>query len=202
MSLLLAVALLVAQAPAPVTPTPVPAPTLPRIALETSQGRIVVEVEDKKAPITSANFLRYADQKRLDGISVYRVTRVGPRFGFIQFGLNGDPKKLLPPIKHEPTTQTGIKHLEGVISMPRWAPGTAQADFTISIGDQKGLDADPTKPGDNLGYAAFGRVVEGMDVVMKIFGAPIDPNATLRGSFKGEVPVAPVRILTVRRVKN
>jgi peptidyl-prolyl cis-trans isomerase A (cyclophilin A) len=69
------------------------------------------------------------------------------------------------------------------------------------LGDQPSMDADPTKPGDNLGYAAFGRVVEGMDVLLKVFDAPKSPTATVRGSFKGEVPTAPVRILTARRVK-
>jgi peptidyl-prolyl cis-trans isomerase A (cyclophilin A) len=187
------------------TSTPVegqtPDPSLPRVAIDTSEGRFVLAIETRRAPVTAANFLRYVDQKRLDGRRVYRVSHVGNRFGFIQLGMNGDPKLSLPPIKHEPTTLTGVKHLEGTISTARLAPGTARGEFTLMVGDQPGLDADPTKPGDNLGYAAFGRVVEGFDVVLRIFDKPIDPVATVRGSFKGEVPAAPVRILTARRIR-
>ncbi|MET0923664.1 MAG: peptidylprolyl isomerase [Xanthobacteraceae bacterium] len=177
-------------------------PANPRVAFETTEGRFVVEVDAAHAPITAANFLRYVDAKRLDNIRVYRTAKAAERFGFIQFGLENDPKRVFPPIRHEPTTKTGIKHIDGVISMPRRAPGTAQGEFTISLGTQTGLDADPAAPGDNLGYAAFGRVVEGMDVVLKIFDAPVSPTATVRGVFKGEVPVKPVRILTVRRIKG
>ncbi len=181
-------------------PTPAPAP-LPRVAIETSAGRIVIEVEAVKAPITAANFLRYVDQHRLDGITFYRVVKVQDHFGFVQFGIDNAPKLVLPPIKHEPTSLTGVKHLDGTISTARLAPGTARGDFTISLGDQPSFDADPARPGDNLGYAAFGHVVEGMDVVLKIFDAPMSPAATHRGAFKGQVPVAAVKVLTVRRVK-
>lgn len=180
--------------------TAAPAPANPLVAVETTEGRFVLEVDAAHAPISAANFLRYVDAKRLDNIRVYRAAKVAERFGFIQFGLENDPKRVFPPIKHEPTTQTGIKHLDGVISLPRRAPGTAQGEFTISLGAQTSLDADPTAPGDNLGYAAFGRVIEGMDVVLRIFDAPISPTATVRGAFKGEVPLKPARILTVRRV--
>jgi len=188
------------------TPTPTPAPVvplgppLPRVAVVTTAGRIVIELETTKAPLTAANFLRYVDQRRLDGISFYRDVKVSPRFGFVQFGVLGDPKLMLPPVRHEPTTQTGLKHYEGTISLARLAPGTGRGDFTISVGDQFGLDADPTQKGDNLGYATFGRVVEGMDVVLRIFDAPVSPTAMIRGTFKGEVPVAPVKVISVRRV--
>jgi len=195
-----------APQPAP-TPAIVPAPdvALPRVKIDTTAGSFTVEVEVKKAPVTAANFLRYVDQKKLDGITFYRTCKVADKFGFVQFGTNGDPKRTLPPIKHEPTTITGLKHLNGTLSTARLEPGTARGDFTISVGDQPSFDADPTRPDDatktNLGYAAFGRVVDGMDVVLKIFDAPVDPNATVRGSFKGEVPAAPVKVLTARRVK-
>ncbi|MES2753999.1 MAG: peptidylprolyl isomerase [Pseudomonadota bacterium] len=178
---------------------PAPAP-LPRVALDTTAGRIVIELESGKAPITAANFLRYADQKRLDGVRFYRTVKVADKFGFIQFGVSGEPKRLLPPIAHEPTTQSGLRHRTGTISIARFTPGSAQGDFTISIGDQPSLDANPAAPGDNLGFAAFGRVVEGMDVVLTILDAPIDPAASERGSFKGEIPASPVRVLTARRL--
>ena len=191
--------------PAPPAPPAVPetpaGPPLPRVALETSAGRIVIEADTAHAPISAGNFLRYVDTRRLDGASFYRDVKVQANFGFIQFGLNGDPKKSLPPVKHEPTTKTGIKHLSGAVSTARLAPGTARGEFTISVGDQPGMDADPSKPGDNLGYAAFGRVVEGMEVVTRILDAPVSATATLRGAFRGEVPAAPVKIVTARRIR-
>ncbi|MFA5966101.1 MAG: peptidylprolyl isomerase [Sphingomonas sp.] len=188
---------IVAPTPTPVIPA---APPLPRVAVVTTAGRIVIELETKKAPITAANFLRYVDQRRLDGVSFYRDVKVADHFGFVQFGVMGNPKRILPPIKHEPTTLTGLKHFDGTISLARLAPGTGRGDFTISVGDQFGLDADPTQPGDNLGYATFGRVVEGMDVILAIFNAPISPTRTMLGTFKGEVPVAPVKVISVRRI--
>ncbi len=192
-------ALVALPAAAQTVPAAVP---LPRVALTTSAGTIVVEVDTVHAPISGNNFLRYVDMKRLDGASFYRVAKVADHFGFVQFGVSNNPAKVLPPIKHESTTLTGIKHLDFTLSTPRRAPGTAQGEFTIMLGDQPSMDADPTKPGDNLGFAAFAHVVEGRDVVLKIFDAPNSPTATIRGSFKGEVPAAPVKILTARRVRD
>ena len=194
----------IAQVPGP-APVPVPtsAPTasdLPRVAIVTDKGRFVVEADTKHAPVSAGNFLRYVDQKRLDGTDFYRVVKVADHFGFVQFGSNGDPKRSLAPIRHEPTSATGLKHLDGTLSTARLAPGTARGEFTVSVGDQPSFDADPTKPGDNQGYAAFGRVVEGMEVVMTIFDATVSPDATVRGAFRGEVPVAPVRIVSARRL--
>lgn len=183
-------------------PTPTPTPALPRVDIETSDGPIIVEVDTVHAPITAKNFLRYVDEKRLDGVTFYRTVKVQDQFGFVQFGVNGDPRLSLPPIKHEPTTLTGIHHTNGAISVARLAPGTARGEFTISVGDQRpSFDADPSKPGDNLGYAAFGHVIEGMDVVNTIMDAPVAPDATVRGAFKGEVPAAPVKIITAHREK-
>ena len=197
-TLLLPLPALAQEAPTP-APTPTPKPATQKVALDTSFGRIVLELETERAPITARNFLRYADQKRLDGIAFYRTVRVADKFGFIQFGVDNDPKRVLPPIKHEPTTQTGVKHVNGAISTARFAPGTARGEFTISVGDQPSLDADPTRPGDNLGYAAFGRVVEGMDVVWKILDAPTSPTAG-EGVMKGQMLSPKIRILKVSRV--
>ncbi len=185
--------------PAPVA-SPAPAPATVRVAIETGEGRIVLELEKERAPITTANFLRYVDGHRLDGIVFYRTVKVAPGFGFVQFGVQGAPKRVLPPIKHEPTSQTDVHHTTGAISLARLAPGTGRGEFTISVGDQRpSLDADPGKPGDNLGYAAFGHVVEGMDVVGRILDAPI---AADKGPFKGETIAAPVRVVSARRVKT
>ena len=195
--MMLLLALWALPAAAQTAPTP---PANPRVAFETSAGRFVVEVEAARAPITAKNFLRYVDAKRLDGITFYRTVKVADRFGFVQLGVQNAPAKMFPPIRHEPTSQTGVTHVDGAISMPRLAPGTARGEFTISVGAQPSFDADPSKPGDNLGYAAFGRVVEGMDVIVKILDAPTSPTKTLQGSFKGEIPLAPVKVLSVRRV--
>ncbi len=178
------------------TPTQAPPPAVVRVALATGQGRIVLELEKDRAPITTANFLRYVDGKRLDGITFYRTVKVQPDYGFIQFGVQNTPKRVLPPIKHEPTTLTGVHHTDGAISLARLAPGTGAGDFTISVGDQRfSLDADPARPGDNAGYAAFGRVVEGMDVVKRILDAPVAAG----GFFKGEQIAQPVVITSARR---
>jgi peptidyl-prolyl cis-trans isomerase A (cyclophilin A) len=197
-ALLLPLPALAQDVPAP-TPTPTPKPATQKVAIDTSFGRIVLELETERAPITARNFLRYADQKRLDGIAFYRTVRVADKFGFIQFGIDNDPKRILPPIKHEPTTQTGVKHVNGAISTARLAPGTARGEFTISVGDQPSLDADPSKPGDNLGYAAFGKVIDGMEVVWKILDAPTSPTAG-EGVMKGQMLSPRIRILKVSRI--
>jgi peptidyl-prolyl cis-trans isomerase A (cyclophilin A) len=181
-------------------PAVVPTPALPRVDIATSAGPIVVEVDTVHAPITAKNFLAYVDQHKLDGKTFYRTVKVQDHFGFVQFGINGDPKRALPSIKHEPTTQTGLHHTDGTLSIARREPGTAQGEFTIMVGDQRpSFDADPSKPGDNLGYAAFGHVVSGMDAVNAILDGAVDPEATIQGSFKGELPAAPVKILSAKR---
>lgn len=198
---LLSLVLLAAQTtavspPAPAT-TEAPKPVMVRVAMQTSLGPVVIDLDRTHAPITTANFLRYVDQHRLDGVTFYRSVRPAANFGFVQFGIQNEPKRILPPIAHEPTTKTGIKHLDGAISVARLAPGSARGDFTIMVGDQPSLDADPSKSGDNLGYAAFGHVVEGMDVIHRILDAPADPA---KGPFKGEMLAAPVKILSAKRV--
>jgi len=178
-----------------------PAPAGPtRVAFETPQGRIVLEIYPDKAPITSRNFLRYVDAKRYDGATFYRASRAPtePQIGLVQGGVQNDPKKLFPPIAHESTTLTGLRHKDGTISLARWAQGTATADFFICSGDAAYLDANPSASGDNAGFAAFGQVVEGMDVVRKILAMHTSPTAG-SGSMHGEMLDPPVPILTVRR---
>ncbi len=168
------------------------------VTLATSEGAITLELETAKAPITTGNFLRYVDQKRLDGRSFYRATKVAPGYGLIQGGTQGDPKVTLKSIAHEPTTKTGLTHLDGTISMARAAPGTANGDFFITVGAAKSMDADPAQPGDNQGFAAFGRVVAGMDVVHKILDAPTSPTLG-EGVMRGQMIEKPVRIISARR---
>jgi peptidyl-prolyl cis-trans isomerase A (cyclophilin A) len=203
---LLALFALTAAAPAKRTkPAPiVPLPDIVRVALTTEIGPIIVDIYVKRAPITGANFIRYVDQKRFDGVPFYRVMRLEwgtPPNGIIQAGPRGDPKRVLKPIAHEPTTVTGILHKTGTLSMARLAPGTATGDFTIMLSDQPYFDADPTRddPGSRDGYAAFGQVVEGMDVARKIYEAPLS-HVLGDGILKGQMIEKPVRILTARRV--
>lgn len=173
---------------------------LPKVTLFTGAGPIQLELAADKAPISATNFLAYVDQKRLDGASFYRAMKLAPdlSLGLIQGGLQGDPAKVLPPIVHEPTSKTGLKHVNGTISLARYAPGTGTCDFFICIGDMPSLDADPSQSGDNLGFAAFGHVTAGMDVVKKILGAPVSPTKG-EGVMKGEMLDPTVPILTARR---
>lgn len=186
----------VPSAAAPVAPAPKPATV--KVGIQTSAGRIVVEVEKERAPITAANFLRYVDQKRLDGQSFYRATKVAPGFGLIQGGVR-NPALLYPPITHEPTSKTGLSHIDGAISMARGAPGSARSDFFITVGSIPSMDADPTQPGDNLGFAVFGHVVEGMDVVRAILDMPTSPTAGI-GPMKGQMLAPTVKIISARRL--
>jgi peptidyl-prolyl cis-trans isomerase A (cyclophilin A) len=212
---ILAALMLMAAAPAPlVTETPPPAPPpavtvlpapapvpvkLVRVALNTSAGIITLDLDSTHAPVTTANFLRYVKERRLDGTSFYRAMKAGLGTGLIQGGTRGDPKRLLPPVAHEPTTQTGLTHDDGAISMARYAPGSATADFFIILGAMRSLDANPAQPGDNAGFAVFGHVVEGMDVVRKILDAPTSPTAG-EGVMKGQMIADPVKIISARRV--
>jgi peptidyl-prolyl cis-trans isomerase A (cyclophilin A) len=184
----------------PPTPAAAAAPRTVRVNVETGQGVIVIELYVEQAPITTANFLRYVDQKRYDGATFFRASRSpGPvDYGLIQGGLQGDPARVLKPIAHEPTTQTGIKHTDGVVSIARNAPGTATSDFFICVGDAPYLDADPAAPGDNVGFAAFGKVVEGMDVVHRIINLPT-PGVAVNPVMKGQILEPPVPILKARR---
>jgi peptidyl-prolyl cis-trans isomerase A (cyclophilin A) len=195
-----------AAPPAPATST-APAPPAkpnPKVKVETTEGAFVVELYPDKAPITVANYLKYVDRGLFAGGTCYRASKpkdyAGNDYGLVQCGLQNDPKKVLPPIAHESTIKTGLTHgKDGVISMGRHAPGTAQADWSIMLGDMSYLDADPKNPKANPGFAAFGQVVEGLEVIRKIIVLPTDPNRG-EGAMKGEMLVKPVRITKVSRV--
>ena len=184
-----------AEPVAPPAPPPAPVFKTARVTLQTSAGTVVIAVETERAPVTAANFLRYVTEKRLDGTVFYRALNLAPGIGLIQGGVRGDPKRSLKPIAHEPTSKTGILHTDGTISMARAAPGTATGDFFILIGDIPSLDA---QAGGDPGFAAFGHVVEGMDIVRRILAAPTSPTAGV-GAMKGQMIVAPIRIVTARR---
>lgn len=179
-------------------PAAAPQPATVDVTLTTGAGRIVVELERAKAPLTTANFLRYVDAKRLDGTLFYRATKVAPGYGLIQGGTRNDPFRVFTPVAHEPTSKTGLSHVSGTISMARDAPGTATGDFFIVVGDLKSMDADPKAKGDKLGFAAFGHVVSGMDVVRRILNAPT-VKAAGAGAMKGQMIADPIRIISARR---
>jgi peptidyl-prolyl cis-trans isomerase A (cyclophilin A) len=190
-----------AFAQVPPIPAVAPAPAgfaTQKVTLTTSEGPIVLELETERAPITAGNFLKYVDGKRLDGASFYRAVPVGDGYGLVQGGIQNDPKKQLKPIAHEPTSKTVLSHKDGAISMARLAPGTAASEFFIVVGDLVSMDADSTKPGDNQGFAVFGRVSQGMDIVNRILLAP--KSATKgEGVMKGQMLEPTIRIVTARR---
>ena len=175
------------------------------VVLETSKGDITIALETERAPITAGNFLRYVEEGRFDGTVFYRRMALDwgeqPN-GLIQAGTQWDPKRVLPGIAHEPTTETGLTHARGALSMAMGEPGTANGDFSIMLQDQPGMDADPTSddPVWRNGYAVFGLVIEGMDVVEAIHAAPVDPDKG-EGWMKGQMLADPVKIVKARRVK-
>ena len=205
-------ALLIGAAPhrraAPVPPPPpAPIPSAPaaveRVALVTELGTIELALDGAHAPISTANFLRYVDAKRFDGITFYRAMHLswGDQPNGLLQGGQRDPRRLFPPIAHEPTSQTGLSHTAGAISMARHAPGTATADFSIMLSDLTSLDANPASrdPEAQAGYAVFGKVAAGMDVVRKIWDSPISQTLG-EGSMRGQMLEAPVKVLTARRL--
>jgi peptidyl-prolyl cis-trans isomerase A (cyclophilin A) len=173
-------------------PVPRHLPATVRMRIETEAGTIVVALDHAHAPLTTANFVRYADDHRFDGTYFYRSARrrQAPEQGFVQGGIAHSIRLMLPPIPLEATTRTGLRHVDGTISMAHSSPDTTMGDFILCVGAHPGLDADPEKK--EPGYPAFGRVVEGMDVVRRILAAP-----TVGGS--GEQIAKPVRILRVSR---
>ncbi len=177
-----------------------PASKLVRVRMTTGLGAIVLDLEAEKAPLTTANFLRYVDQKKLDKNSFYRAMPNGKGVNGETTGLvqGGDSRRALPPVKHEPTSLTGLSHTDGTISMARGAPGTARTDFFICIGGMTFLDAGRTGTSDGLGFAAFGHVVEGMDVVNAILTAPVSATEG-NGAMRGQMLSPRVPILTTRR---
>lgn len=154
------------------------ASTTVRTRVDTPLGAFVIEVDTAVAPITVANYLAYVDAHQLDRAWVYRLVTLANqpqsahKIEVVQWGLNlkDDAPTLRPPIAHETTKQTGLRHRDGTISMARGTPGTATAEFFICIGDQPELDFGGRRNPDGQGFAAFGQVVQGMDVVRALHG--------------------------------
>ena len=186
-----------AQSAGPMIQAPVPKEDLVPVAIDTSLGRIVVALDRGRAPVTTANFLHYVDTHRFDGQNFYRAMHVGDG-GLIQGGITTDARKLFAAIAHEPTTQTGVHNVAGAISMANAGPGTAKADFFILLSDMPGLDANGPG-GDANGFAAFGHVTEGMDVVKKIWSSPTSPTKG-EGAMKGQMLEPQIRIVKAARL--
>lgn len=167
-----------------------------RVRMETQLGVIEIDVDPAHAPVTAGNFLRYTDGGFYDGGAFHRTVKPDNqpatkiRIQVVQAGINPEKRSQeLLPVPLERTSRTGLRHLDGVISMARSGPDTATSDFFICIGDQPSLDFGGMRNPDGQGFAAFGRVVQGMDVVRRIQQAPSD----------GQTLKPPVRILSVRR---
>jgi len=171
----------------------------PRVVINTSRGAIVVELEAQRAPITSTNFLRYVDARAYDGGSFFRAARTpgAPQDGTI-VGAPNPKVHPYPPIRHESTTMTGLRHTTGTISLGRFDPGTATNNFFICTAPEPYLDAHPGAPGDNLGFAAFGQVVQGMAVVRKILSLPTNGKSKFADQ-RGQWLSPPVAIRSMRR---
>lgn len=152
-----------------------------QVLIKTELGEIVVELYEDEAPVTTNNFLQYIEENRLEGATFYRTVTMGNqaenkiKIEVIQGGLFEDyHPQALPPIVHETTELTGILHKDGVISMARNEPGTATCEFFICVGDQPSLDYSGKRNLDGQGFAAFGKVVKGMEVVNTIHDSQAD----------------------------
>lgn len=172
------------------------------VVFDTEKGTIEMEVDGVHAPATAANFLKYVDGGFYDGGSVNRAVRPDNtvrhdvEIQVIQFQI--DPARRrdeFPPIPIERTTATGLRHVDGTLSMARSGPDTATASFSIVIGDQPEMDFGGRRNADGQGFAVFGRVTRGMDVVKAIQASPTGPS----GPYGTESLMPPIRILEAYR---
>ncbi|WP_375394891.1 peptidylprolyl isomerase [uncultured Sphingomonas sp.] len=174
---------------------PVPKDVI-RVRLVTSAGPIVLALDARHAPLTTANFLAYVDDGRFEGTYFYRASRrkAQPTLGLIEGGVGMDARRKLAPVKLEPTDRTGLHHLNGTVSMAHGPdPDSANGNFSIMVGDTPSLDAHRT----DRGFAAFGRVVSGMDVVRRILALPSGGGGDV---MRGEIILKPVTILRAERL--
>jgi peptidyl-prolyl cis-trans isomerase A (cyclophilin A) len=191
MNTLLIVLSMLAASAAQESPKPV------RVVMETEAGEIEAEIDTVRAPVTAANFLKYVDAGLLDGGTFFRTVRPDNqvdkpvKIAVIQASGNRERRReFFPAIPLERTSVTGLSHKDGTLSMARAAPDTARDSFSICVGDQPSLDFGGARQPDGQGFAAFGQVVRGMDVVRKIQFAPAS----------GETLAPAIRILRVRRL--
>jgi peptidyl-prolyl cis-trans isomerase A (cyclophilin A) len=192
---------------------PASSPPAVVVVLETALGNIEIAVDAAHAPITAKNFLRYVDGRFYDGGEFNRTVRPDTEvrrdapIQVIQARINSArTMDEFPPIPIERTDVTGLKHLNGTVSMARDVtptspgPNTATSRFFICIGDQPSLNSDGNRSPDHQGFAAFGKVVKGFDVVEKIHDSPVDKNSSATShSAKGQALEPPIKILRAYR---
>ena len=177
-----------------------------RVLVQTELGDIVVEVDQAKAPNTAANFLKYVDAGHYNGGMWHRTVTLDNqpestvKIEVIQAGVNPEfAKSGFPPIALERTSVTGLLHKDGAISMARGMPDSATSGWFICINDQPSLDFGGARNPDGQGFAAFGRVVTGMDVVRKIQMAPSSADRKTNAEAQRLTP--PIRIIKAARVQ-
>lgn len=175
-----------------------PQPGIVRLVIETARGNIDVSLDSARAPISVTNFLRYVDRGAYDGGIFHRAVTLANqpndsvKIQVIQGGANPQRDSLLrvPPIPLERTSATGLTHHDGTLSMARAGPNTATTDFFICIGDQPSLDYGGRRNLDGQGFAAFGQVTSGMEIVRAIQASPVDAQRL----------TPPITIRKIRRV--
>lgn len=179
-----------------------PASSRPVVVFETEKGSIEIEVDAQHAPLTAANFLRYVDGGFYDGGTVNRAVRPDNtvrhdvEIQVIQIQIDRNRRREeFPPIALERTSATGLKHVDGAVSMARNGPDTATASFSIVIGDQPEMDFGGRRNADGQGFAVFGRVTRGMDVVKTIQASPTGQS----GPYRTESLDPPITILKAHR---
>lgn len=171
-------------------------PAVVRVRIVTPVGVIIVALDTRRAPGTTANFLAYVDDERFDGTRFYRAARSKkiPGTGFVQGGIQTDARRILPPFPFEPTTKTGLRHVDGAISMARGTdPKSAGGNWVICIGPAPQLDGRA----GYMGYAAFGKVIAGMAVAKRILAVPTGGGFD---AMKGQMILKPIPILRVERM--
>lgn len=183
------------------------------VVLETEKGVIEIEVDRARAPGTAQNFLRYVDAGLYDGGVFHRSVRpdTEPRadvpIQVIQARMNAERRREgFAPIPLERTSVTGLRHLDGTVSMARATADTATNEFFICIGDQPLLDFGGKRNADGQGFAAFGRAISGLDVVKAIQQSPVAPATARRGGAaasstpqNSQTLLPPIRIVRARR---
>lgn len=191
MRFLLALALALFSAPAFAA-----TPDIVHVKLVTTAGPIVLALDARHAPKTVANFMKYVDDGRFEGTDFYRASRRkgDAAHGFIQGGIAMDARRILDSVPIEPTSKTGIRHTDGAISMAHGPdPNSAAGNFSIMVGANPALDAR----GSFLGFATFGHVTSGMDVVKRILAQPTGGG---QGEMKGQMLIRPVKIVKAIRL--
>ena len=186
-----------------------------RVVLETALGEVEVALYPERAPLSAAQFLRYVDGGHYDGAAFYRATHTasGDAHDVVQGGLRSLPlltgsegsaeaELPFPPVAHETTGATGMSNERGVLSYARNGPGTANSEFFFNLGNNRVLDTGAGDPGrDDFGYATFGRVLRGLEVLDAIHRLPTDAPAS-NEVVQGQILNEPVKILRVRRSES